>query len=142
MEDQKFSLSGSFQKGKEYIDTQIDLLKLKIISRASRMMGALALDLVKILLALLIILFLSMALGFFLGEVLNSYALGFLTTAGIFLIIIFIIKAIEPRIESFFMDLMIRKVLDKWNEEDDYEDNEAYQYQNTTEKNRNNESTK
>lgn len=119
MSDQKFSFSGSFQKAKEYADTQIELLKLKAIAKGGRIVGALVLDVTKLLLTLIIIFFLSLALGFFLGELLGSYALGFLTTGGIFLIILFIIRAFEPKLEAKFMDLSIRKILGKWHEDDD-----------------------
>jgi len=77
MEEQKFSFSGSFQKVKEYIDTQLELLKLKTVARLSKVAGALILDATKILLSLLVVFFFSMALGFFLGELTGSYALGF-----------------------------------------------------------------
>ena len=122
MSDQKFSFSDSFQKSKDYVDTQVELLKLKAIARSSRIMGALVLDATKLLLTLTIIFFLSLALGFFLGELMNSYALGFLTTGGIFFVILMIIRAFEPKLESKFMDLTIRKVLGKWQEEDDIMD--------------------
>lgn len=119
MSEEKFSFSGSFQKTKEYVDTQVELLKLKAIARSSRIMGAMVLDATKLLLTLIIVFFLSLALGFYLGELMNSNALGFLSTGGIFLIILLVIRAFEPKLEAKFMDLTIRKVLGKWNQEDD-----------------------
>lgn len=118
MEDQKFTFSGSFIKAKEYLDTQVELLKLRAIAKSSRIAGALIVDASKLLLLLIIIFFLSLALGFYLGELLGSYSLGFLSTAGIFLVILLIIRAFEPQLETKFMDITIRKVLGKWNEED------------------------
>lgn len=119
MNDQKFSFSGSYQKTKEYLDTQVELLKLRAIARGSRIIGALVLDATKLLLTLIIIFFFSLALGFYLGELLGSYSLGFLATGGIFLIILLIIRAFEPNLEAKFMDLSIRKILVKWNQEDE-----------------------
>lgn len=119
MNDQKFSFSGSYQKTKEYLDTQVELLKLRAIARGSRIIGALVLDATKLLLTLIIIFFFSLALGFYLGELLGSYSLGFLATGGIFLIILLIIRAFEPKLEAKFMDLSIRKILVKWNQEDE-----------------------
>lgn len=118
-EEQKFSLSGTVQKGKEYIDAQIELLKLKAIARGSRMIGSLVLDVSKLILTLFVVFFLSMAFAFFLGEMMNSYALGFLTTGGIFILLIVIVCVTETKLEAKFMDLSIRKLLGKWNEEDD-----------------------
>lgn len=120
MDEQKFSFSGSFQKSKEYVDTQIELIKLKAIAKSSRILGAVVLDVTKVILTLIIVFFFSLALGFYLGELMGSYALGFLTTGAIFLVILLVIRALEPRLEQIFMDLTIRKFLGKWNEEDDH----------------------
>jgi hypothetical protein len=120
MEEQKFSFSGSFQKTKEYLDTQLEILKLKAISKSSRIIGAIVLDVSKLVLLLTIIFFWSLALGFWLGELMGSYSLGFLATGGIFLIILLIIRAIEPKLEAKFMDVTIKKILGKWNEEEDF----------------------
>lgn len=119
MEEQKFSFSGSFQKTKEYAETQLELLKLRAIAKAARIAGALVLDVTKLLLSLIVVFFFSLALGFFLGELMGSNALGFLTTGIIFLIILFIVIAKEPKLEAKFMDLTIGRILSKWSDEDD-----------------------
>ncbi|MFE7086849.1 hypothetical protein ACFU8T_02980 [Sphingobacterium spiritivorum] len=118
-EEQKFSLSGTFQKSKEYLDSQIELLKLKAIARGSRMLGSLILDISKVVLTLFIVFFLSLAFAFYLGELMNSNALGFLTTGGIFILLVVIVRLAETKLEAKFMDLSIRKLLGKWNEEDE-----------------------
>lgn len=138
MEEQKFSFSESFKKSKEYLDTQFELLKLQAISRMTRIMGSLIVDASKLLLTLLVIFFWSLALGFYLGEVLGSYSLGFLATGGIFLIIILLIRVFEPKLEAKFMNLSIKRILAKW-DDPDYEEEEeklntdtAYASTNTT----------
>ena len=95
MEEQKFSFSESFDKSKEYLETQVELLKLKALSRMSRIVGSLIVDGSKLLLTLLVVFFWSLALGFYLGEVLGSYSLGFLATGGLFLVIILLIRALS-----------------------------------------------
>lgn len=138
MEEQKFSFSESFKKSKEYLDTQFELLKLQAISRMTRIMGSLIVDASKLLLTLLVIFFWSLALGFYLGEVLGSYSLGFLATGGIFLIIILLIRVFEPKLEAKFMNLSIKRILAKWDDPDDEEVEEklntdtAYASTNTT----------
>ena len=121
MEEQKFSFSESFKKSKEYLDTQFELLKLQAISRMTRIMGSLIVDASKLLLTLLVIFFWSLALGFYLGEVLGSYSLGFLATGGIFLIIILLIRVFEPKLEAKFMNLSIKRILAKWDDPDEEE---------------------
>lgn len=138
MSDQKFSFSGSFQKAKEYVDTELELLKLKAMAKGGRIVGALVLDATKVILTLIIVFFFSLALGFFLGELFGSYALGFLATGGIFLILLLIIRAFEPKLEAKFMDLSIRKVLGKWHEGDDelegeYRNNSSFDHKTTQE---------
>lgn len=122
MEEQKFSFSESFKKSKEYLDTQVELLKLQAISRMTRIMGSLIVDGSKLLLTLLVVFFWSLALGFYLGEVLGSYSLGFLATGGIFLIIVLLIRAFEPKLEAKFMDLSIKRILAKWDDPDEDEE--------------------
>ncbi|WP_181182344.1 hypothetical protein [Sphingobacterium lumbrici] len=119
MEEQKFSFSGSFQKIREYVETRIDLVKLKVIAKSSRIIGALVVDLSKLVLLLMIVFFFSLALGFYLGERLGTHSLGFLATGGIFLVLLLLIKLFEPKLEAKIMDITIRKVMGKWNEDDE-----------------------
>ncbi|WP_206367156.1 phage holin family protein [Sphingobacterium sp. SGG-5] len=121
MSEQKFSFSGSFQKAKEYIDTQIELVRLKAIAKSARIVGALVVDIGKLLLGLIIVFFFSLALGFYLGELLGSYALGFLVTGGIFLIFLLLVRVFSSTLESKFMDLTIRKVVSMWKDDEDVE---------------------
>jgi len=122
MEEQKFSFSGSFQKVKEYIDTQLELLKLKTVARLSKVAGALILDATKILLSLLVVFFFSMALGFFLGELTGSYALGFFITGCLFLLILLIIRARRTKLEVKFMDMIIARILSQWSDDLDLDE--------------------
>lgn len=123
MEEEKFSLSGTFQKTKEYLDSQLNLIRLKTVERSSRLIASLIVDGAKIILTLFIIFFLCLALGFYLGEVLGSNSLGFLATAGIFLLILLLIRVLEPTLESKFMDLSIRRFSAKWADELEEEEN-------------------
>lgn len=127
MEEEKFSLSGTFQKTKEYLDSQLNLIRLKTVERSSRLIASLIVDGAKIILTLFIIFFLCLALGFYLGEVLGSNSLGFLATAVIFLVILFLIRVLEPKLETKFMDLSIRRFSAKWDDEADEEENNLKQ---------------
>lgn len=123
-QEPKFSISETFSKSKQYIETQMELAKLRLVSKASRVVGSLIVDISKVLLILLIVFFLSMALGFYLGEVLESNALGFLVTGGIFLLVVLLIRALEPKIETLFVNFTIKKVMSKWIDDEDDEDDE------------------
>ncbi|MEN5233395.1 hypothetical protein [Sphingobacterium faecium] len=123
MEEEKFSLSGTFQKTKEYLDSQLNLIRLKTVERSSRLIASLIVDGAKIILSLFIVFFLCIALGFYLGEVLGSNSLGFLATAVIFLLVLILIRVLEPTLESKFMDLSIRRFSAKWTDELEEEEN-------------------
>lgn len=127
MEEEKFSLSGTFQKTKEYLDSQLNLIRLKTVERSSRLIASLIVDCAKIILSLFIVFFLCLALGFYLGEVLGSNSLGFLATAVIFLLILVLIRVFEPTLESRFMDLSIRRFSAKWTDELEEEENSVKQ---------------
>lgn len=123
-QEQKFSFSDTFKKSKAYIETQMELAKLKAISRSSRIVGSVIVDVSKVLLGVFIVFFLSMALAFYLGELLGSFSLGFLTTGGIFILIVLVIRLMEPKIEMAFMNMTIRKIMEKWGDDDDEEEEE------------------
>lgn len=124
MAEQKFSFSGSFQKSKEYIDTQIELIKLKAISKFSRILGRLAVDLAKLVLSFVAIIFLCFALAFYLSEILGSFSLGFLAAAGIFILLILIFSLASSQIASFVMNTTIRKLMEVWDDVDEEESEE------------------
>lgn len=127
MEEKKFSINGVYQKSKEYIDTRFKLFKLKLVERSSRLIASLITDGLKGILAVFVVFYLSLALGFYLSELLGSSALGFLATGGIFILLIIIVSAFENPLERFFMNLSIKRFLQKWNDEIDEDDEEGKQ---------------
>ena len=127
MEERKFSINGVYQKSKEYIDTRFKLVKLKLVERSSRLIASLVTDGLKGILAVFVVFYLSLSLGFYLSELLGSNALGFLATGGIFILLIVVIMAFEHPLERFFMNLSIKRFLQKWNDEIDEDDEEGKQ---------------
>ncbi len=119
MEDKKFSVKGVFQKSKEYIDTRLKLIRLKLVERSSRLIASLIVDGVKTIFAIFVLFFFSLALGFYLSELLGSSSLGFLATGGIFVLLIVVVSVFEEKIERTFMNLSIKRFLQKWNDEID-----------------------
>src|SRR5690606_8843451 len=118
-DERRFSLKGTFQKGKEYADTQWQLLKLGVVERASRILARLLLDVFRGILAVLVLFFLSMALGFSLSYLLGDNALGFLATAGIFVIIIVIVSLLKKPIKDKIVDMSIKRIFDEIDEDEE-----------------------
>lgn len=90
--------------------------------RSSRLIASLMVDVVKTIFAVFVVFFFSLALGFYLSEVLDSFSLGFLATGGIFVLLIGVIVLCEPKLERFLMNQSIKRFLQKWYDEDDDED--------------------
>ena len=127
MEEKKFSINGVYQKSKEYIDTRFKLFKLKLVERSSRLIASLITDGLKAILALFVVFYLSLSLGFYLSELLGSSSLGFLATGGIFVVLIIVVSAFDNPLERFFMNLSIKRFLQKWNDEIAEDDEEGKQ---------------
>lgn len=93
--------------------------------RSSRLIASLMVDVVKTIFAVFVLFFFSLALGFYLSEVLDSFSLGFLATGGIFVLLIGVIILCEPKLERFLMNQSIKRFLQKWYDEDDDEDSNS-----------------
>lgn len=116
---EKFSLSGSFKTLRQYIDSHLELIRLRAVASGSRIVGALVLGVVTGILMAMVFLFWCIALGFYLGEVLGSNALGFLATGSILLLIVILISLFKKRLSLWIMGTVIRKSLATWGVPDD-----------------------
>lgn len=99
------------------------LFQLQLTERSSRLFASLLVDVVKGVLAVFVVFFFSLALGFYLSELLGSTSLGFLATGGIFILLILLLMLFEPRLEYFLMNRTIKRFLEKW--QDDQDDNDT-----------------
>lgn len=119
MSEQTFSFKGVIQKATEYFENWKDLSRLMLLEKGSSIIAGLILTVSMLFLGLLGVLFLSIALAFFLAEILGSIALGFLAMAGIYFLIILILALLKKNIKNKLIDLSIKKVFKKWNESDE-----------------------
>lgn len=115
----RFSLSGTYRKAREYVDTKFRIFQLKLAARSSRLLAGLLVDILKVVFFFFVVFFFSLALGFYLSEVLDSYSLGFLVTGGIFIVLIGLVFAVERPLEKFLMNQSIKKFIQKWYDETD-----------------------
>jgi hypothetical protein len=75
----------------EYLDTKIELTKLKAIHASSDVLSNMVYLIVKILIIILVIGFVSVALAILIGEMLGEYYYGFLIAGGFYLIVLLIV---------------------------------------------------
>jgi hypothetical protein len=94
-------------------NTFYKLTVVNITQKATNVVSNLLLVLSIAVIGFLIILFGGMALAFWLGDLLESRAGGFLMTAGLFVIVLLIIAAIRKKIVfPYIRNLIIRKIYD------------------------------
>ena len=102
----------TFEYANQYVQKQIDLFKLESAEKLAKATSSIITLAVIGGLATLVIIMLSIAIGFAIGEALGSYALGFLVITGIYALIAVLVYLFKRRlvtnpvlsavIESFF----------------------------------------
>ena len=112
-----------------YAGLKLRLLKLMAIERTAGILSALSHGLMLMLFTFFTLLFLFVALGFFLGDLLESIALGFLIVGGIYLILTLAFVMAKGRIRMQFMNIFVKALQTN---EDDHDDNEKDQSAEST----------
>jgi vacuolar-type H+-ATPase subunit I/STV1 len=102
----------------DYLSARLKLVKLDFYEKTAKVLASLFSSLVIAFLSGLLLLFLSITLGFYLGEVLKSTALGFLIVSGIyFLILLPVIFFGRNTIEKAIINRLLSKLNEKEKEE-------------------------
>ncbi len=83
---------------KDYVETRYELLSLKSADKVSKIGSSLGMALVLALLTVFFLMFISIAGGIYLSTLLDSYILGFLTLAGIYLFLLILCYALRKSI--------------------------------------------
>ena len=119
MEEQEVDPQNIIEKIKEYIHVRTELSVLSAVDKGSQLFAGLLTDGLVLVLTVLAFLFGSLALGFYLSEVLNNTYGGFLIVAGIYLLGAVILNSIKEKylekriinlvIEKFFRDRNVEK---------------------------------
>ena len=96
---------------KEYAETRIKLAKYQAVDSGTSIVAGIVAQLVVIISLLLVFVFASLTLAFFLSDILNSFWQGFGCTALIYLVIAIILNAKKPGIEKTIANTLIEKIL-------------------------------
>lgn len=116
MEELKTSASHLKDHVNEYVQTTVQLYKAKATKGASNAAAGVVIGVVTLVLALFFLSFLFTALAWWLADVLDSNALGFLCVAGFFLLLIITIFALRRKlIVPLIRNAIISAVYDKKN---------------------------
>ena len=92
---------------KEYINIQVDLLKINLVEKLSQIISLLIGLIVGSLLALVIIVYLSVTLVYWLGTIFNSLLPGLLIISGVF-ILLFVLFYINRN--KLFLNAIVRMI--------------------------------
>ncbi len=82
----------------EYVDVRVNLIKLHTAENISKILTQTATFAIVGYLMFFILLFFSFAVGFFLAERLHSNELGFLSVAGIYMLLLILFLTVRKRI--------------------------------------------
>lgn len=106
-----------------YAGLKLRLLKLMAIERAARIIAVLSHAVILMLMGFFMILFLFMALGFYLSQLMDNLALGFLVVGGIYVLLTLGMIWAKDRVRLRLMNLAV-EVLDDSDDDDDEEDDD------------------
>ncbi len=98
----------------EYFDARLKLIKLETFEKIAKVTAVLFSSLVVALLGFFLLFFLSMSLGFYLGKIFDSLALGFLTVTGLYLILFLLVMFMKKDLlEEFLIERIIGELTKK-----------------------------
>ncbi len=109
-----FDHEGLFDRAKDYINTSIELKKLGAIQSVVKSVGGIASGFVLLIVGIFFLMFLSIAVGLYLGALLTSMYLGFFIVAAFYLILVILVVLIGKNyIQNPVTNLLIRKIFKK-----------------------------
>jgi hypothetical protein len=121
MKDTIEKVEGLTEHAKEYINTRVELTKLRIAEKTSLVIGDLIAIAIVILLFLLVVIFGSVAGAWALSEWLGKPSLGFLIVAGFYLLLGIIVWAVRGPVIRFPVMNAIIKLLHKKDDDEEEE---------------------
>lgn len=99
-------------KAEAYGHSSLELVKLKTVKASASASGIVGSQFILVTIASLLLISLSMGLGFWIGELLNSVYLGFFCVAGFYLVLLVVLYLFrEPLIQRPIENGVIKKIL-------------------------------
>ncbi|MDQ6757963.1 MAG: phage holin family protein [Bacteroidota bacterium] len=113
MENQSTSIETLIERVKSYVETRIDLLKLKAIDKSSSFLSLLITMIVVILIALIFFIFLNIGIALYLGDLLGKSYFGFFIIAGFYIIAGLVIFSLRVKLlKTPIINAMIKKLVE------------------------------
>ena len=111
MEEQS-NIESLFSKAGDYLETRVDLFRLKTIDKTAEVISSVATQVVLLMITTFFFLLLSIGVAFWVGDLLGKTYYGFFAVAGFYLIVGLIFYAGRRKwLKQPVSDLIIRKAL-------------------------------
>lgn len=111
MEEKKAPFESLFEKVKEYVNTTIELTKLKTIDKVSEVISALVVRMGIILLMSFFFLFINIGLAYWIGELIGRIYVGFFIVSGFYLLLALIGILLFKSLKRNLADTIIEQSL-------------------------------
>jgi hypothetical protein len=112
MEKEPTILGSLFEKATDYVETNVELLKLKAVDKSSDVISSVVTGIVLLLIGLLFFILLNIGLAFWIGDLLGKTYYGFFIVAGFYLIVGLLFHFTKNKLlKQPLTDLIIKKLL-------------------------------
>lgn len=106
------NIESLFSKAGDYLETRVELFRLKTIDKTAEVVSSVASKMVLVLMATFFLLLLSIGAAFWVGDMVGKTAYGFFLVAGFYLLTGLIIYAFRGQwLKQPVSNLIIRKTL-------------------------------
>lgn len=111
MENNPGHIETLFEKSRDYVETRIDLARLKVTEKTSDVISDLASKLILIAIASVFVLMLNVGIALWLGELLGKNYYGFFVLAGVYALIALVSYLLREKwIEEPVTNAIIKKM--------------------------------
>lgn len=108
----KDNIESLFEQAGEYLETRIDLYKLKAVDKSSDVVSSLVAKLVLLLLLFVFIVIMNIGISFFLGELIGKTSYGFFIVAGFYLLCLLVFMLMQKKwIKEPVADKIVEQLL-------------------------------
>jgi len=112
MEKKPNTLGALFEDAGDYIETKLDLLKLKAVDKSSEVISSVVSGIAILIMVSFAAVLLSIGLAFWVGELLGKTYLGFLAVAGFYLLIALLLHFFKDTwLKAPVSNIIIKKML-------------------------------
>ncbi len=113
MENQTTAIESLWDRVRDYIETRIELLKLKSVDKAAGLVSGLVTRIILVIILIIFIALLNIGVALWLGDLLGEYYYGFFAVAGFYAITGLILYLGRRKwIKGPISNMMIKKLMD------------------------------